>query len=133
MGSADETSQGVSTNQSSMIGWDSISWEPTIRGVVKLQQKIFRDARAGNFSRMRKLQKLLVRSKDARLWAVKVVTEKTFTGMLGITGGSEATTFILRFKVMKDMVTCDVHLELERHAGKLASGVPPSRGVKYPL
>ncbi len=53
--------------------------------------------------------------------------------MLGITGGNEATTFILRFKAMKDMATCDVHLELERHAGKLASGVPPSRGVKYPL
>jgi RNA-directed DNA polymerase len=76
VGRADETSQGVSTNQSSLIGWDSISWEPTIRGVVRLQQKIFRDARAGNFSRMRKLQKLLVRSKDARLWAVKVVTEE---------------------------------------------------------
>ncbi len=132
MGSGDETSQGVSTNQSSMIGWDSISWEPTIWGVVRLQQKIFRDSRVGNFSRMRKLQKLLVRSKDARLWAIKIVT-KTFTGMLGITGGSEATTFILRFKAMKDMAICDVQLELERHTGKLASGVPPSRGVKYPL
>lgn len=58
------------------MDWDSIHWEPTIRGVVRLQQKIFREARAGNLSRMRKLQKLLVRSKNARLWAVKIVTEE---------------------------------------------------------
>ena len=56
--------------------WDSIDWVTTARGVARLQQKIFRDARTGNLSRMRKLQKLLVRSLSARLMAVKVVTEE---------------------------------------------------------
>jgi RNA-directed DNA polymerase len=76
MGNAGEMSQDISTNQSSVISWNLIDWGPTIRGVVKLQQKIFRDAQVGNLSRMRKYQKLLVRSKNARLWAVKIVTEE---------------------------------------------------------
>ncbi len=73
---ADEMSRDISTDQSPRIQWDSVNWEAVRRGVVKLQQKIFRDARAGNLSRARKLQKLLVRSKNARLLAVKAVTEE---------------------------------------------------------
>src|SRR4030042_7191783 len=76
MGRADEMPQGISTHQSPKMQWDSINWEAATRGVARLQQNIFRDARAGNLSRMRKLQKLLVRSRSARLMAVKVVTEE---------------------------------------------------------
>ncbi len=76
MGRADEVPRGTSTFQSSGLRWDSINWATVTRGVEKLQQKIFRDARAGNLSRMRKSQKLLVRSLSARLMAVKVVTEE---------------------------------------------------------
>ena len=89
MGRADEMPQGISTNQSPKMQWDLINWETTARGVARLQQKIFRDARAGNLSRMRKLQKLLVRSRNARLMAVKGVTEenpgRTTPGVDGFT------------------------------------------------
>jgi|SRR5271157_60338 len=109
MGRADEMSSDISTNQSPELEWDSIRWEPTIWGVVKLQQKIFRNARTGNFSRMRKLQKLLVKSKNARLWAVKSVTEDNRGRNTPGVDGIVCRTGPQKVKLAEDLSTKNYH------------------------
>ena len=65
----------VHTNQRVQIDWESVSWSQVKHKVEKIQQKIFRDTQTSNFRSVNQLQKLLVRSLFARLWAVKLVTE----------------------------------------------------------
>jgi RNA-directed DNA polymerase len=71
-----KTSSDVYTNHPKSIDWQSQKWDSIAQRVEKLQRKIYRDARIGNFRSMRNLQKLLIKSLDARLWAVKLVTEE---------------------------------------------------------
>ncbi len=65
----------VCTNQRVQIDWDQVNWSHVKHQVERIQQKIFRDAQTGNFRSVNKLQRLLVRSLFARLWAVRLVTE----------------------------------------------------------
>nr|MDO8086858.1 reverse transcriptase domain-containing protein [Candidatus Sigynarchaeum springense] len=65
----------VHTEQRALIEWKGVDWSTVQSHVEKIQQNIFRETRAGNFSRASKLQKLLVKSLPARLLAVRRVTE----------------------------------------------------------
>jgi RNA-directed DNA polymerase len=76
MGRRHETKQSfVCTNQRVQIDWDQINWSHVKHQVERIQQKIFRDAQTGNFRSVNQLQKLLVKSFFARLWAVRHITE----------------------------------------------------------
>jgi len=70
-----ETEYSVCANQLEQIDWNQIIWNSIKHQVERIQQKIFRDARKGNFRKVKQYQKLLVRSLPARLWAVRLTTE----------------------------------------------------------
>ncbi|NEQ85875.1 MAG: group II intron reverse transcriptase/maturase, partial [Moorea sp. SIO2I5] len=55
--------------------WHSINWKSVDRAVFKLQKRIYKASQEGNKPKVRKLQKLLTKSKAARLLAVKRVTQ----------------------------------------------------------
>jgi RNA-directed DNA polymerase len=55
--------------------WSSINWKKANRLVRNLRQRIFRATQAGDFKRVRSLQKLMLRSQANRQVAVRRVTQ----------------------------------------------------------
>jgi len=55
--------------------WKTIFWKKIQRNVFRLQKRIYRAKRRGDFKTVRNLQRLLLRSWSARLLAVRQVTQ----------------------------------------------------------
>ncbi|NET44078.1 reverse transcriptase N-terminal domain-containing protein [Okeania sp. SIO2B3] len=68
--------------------WSDINWKLVNRAVFRLQKRIYKASLNGDTKTVRKLQKLLVKSKSAKLLAVRKVTQdnrgKNIPGMDGI-------------------------------------------------
>jgi RNA-directed DNA polymerase len=58
-----------------MYGWSDINWRKLERGIHKLQKRIFQASNRGDVQLVRRLQKLLISSRSARLLAVRRVTQ----------------------------------------------------------
>ena len=58
-----------------MYGWDTIPWKKLRRSVWKLQKRIYQATLQGNGKLVRKLQRLLLSSRAAKLLAVRRVTQ----------------------------------------------------------
>ncbi|MBV9118968.1 MAG: reverse transcriptase N-terminal domain-containing protein, partial [Acetobacteraceae bacterium] len=56
--------------------WSSVDWTATEAVVRRIQDRIFRAAKAGDGARVANLQKLLVRSRSAKLLAIRQVTQR---------------------------------------------------------
>ena len=54
--------------------WSDVDWTATEAAVRRLQDRIFRAAEAGDGAKVKNLQKLLVRSRSAKLLAIRQVT-----------------------------------------------------------
>ena len=65
----------MNTITKSMYGWSDINWRKLERGVHKLQKRIFQASNCGNVKLVRRLQKLLISSRSAKLLAVRRVTQ----------------------------------------------------------
>jgi len=75
------------------INWNSILWKKIIRFVTRLQARIVKAAEAGDKKKVRGLQRLLRRSKAAKLMAVRRVTSnrgKKTPGTDGIKSNTQA-------------------------------------------
>lgn len=64
------------TSQSLVYGWKNIPWKEVERDVFKLQKRIYQAARRGDKVAVRKLQKLLLSSRNAKFLAVRKVTQE---------------------------------------------------------
>ncbi len=58
-----------------MYRWDTIPWQHVQRSVFKLQKRIYQASRRGDVRTVRKLQRLLMKSRSAKLHAVRRVTQ----------------------------------------------------------
>ena len=88
--------QNVSNNKltlenidgNSSLDWNQIKWKKVEHNVYKFQCRIYRATKLGKRSRIRKLQKILLSSYEAKLLAVKRVTQenrgKNTSGIDGI-------------------------------------------------
>jgi RNA-directed DNA polymerase len=65
----------MNTANKPMYGWSDTNWRKLERGVHKLQKRIFQASNRGNVKLVRRLQKLLISSRSARLLAVRRVTQ----------------------------------------------------------
>src|SRR4030095_9666078 len=59
-----------------MDGWNTLPWKKFHRHVFKLQTRIYRASNRGDHRTVRKLQRLLLRSRSARCLAVRKVTQE---------------------------------------------------------
>ena len=59
-----------------MDGWNTLPWKKFQRQVFKLQKRIYRASHRGDHRTVRKLQRLLIRSRSARCLAVRKVTQE---------------------------------------------------------
>ena len=67
--------------------WSSVDWTATEAVVRHIQDRIFRAAKAGDGARVANLQKLLARSRSAKLLAIRQVTQRNAgRGTPGIDG-----------------------------------------------
>ena len=55
--------------------WDEIYWRKLERSVFKLQKRIYQASKSGDCKRIERHQKLLLKSKSAKLLAVRRVTQ----------------------------------------------------------
>jgi RNA-directed DNA polymerase len=55
--------------------WDDINWRKLRRNVFKLQKRIYQASKSGDWKRVKRLQKLLLKSKSAKLLAVRRVAQ----------------------------------------------------------
>ncbi len=55
--------------------WRDVNWKSVNRAVFRLQKRIYKASQGGDIKTVRKLQKLLVKSKSAKLIAVRKVTQ----------------------------------------------------------
>lgn len=58
-----------------MDGWNTLPWKKIERSVFKLQKRIYQASRRGDRRTVRKLQRLLMKSRSAKLLAVRRVTQ----------------------------------------------------------
>jgi RNA-directed DNA polymerase len=65
----------MNTATKPMYGWNEVNWRKLERQVFKLQKRIFQASNRGNVKLVRRLQKLLISSRSARLLAVRRVTQ----------------------------------------------------------
>ena len=56
-------------------GWDSLPWFILEQDLFRLQKRIYRASQRGDFSALRRLQKLLLTSQAAKLIAVRRITQ----------------------------------------------------------
>ena len=56
--------------------WSDVDWAMTEIAVRRIQERIFRAAKAGDGARVANLQKLLARSRSAKLLAIRQVTQR---------------------------------------------------------
>ncbi|MHB8065953.1 MAG: reverse transcriptase N-terminal domain-containing protein [Ruminiclostridium sp.] len=56
-------------------GWETLNWKKIIEYVKKLRQRIFRAEQLGQKRKVRKLQRLMIRSKANLLLSIKKVTQ----------------------------------------------------------
>ena len=63
------------SNKLNTVGWDDIDWQKAERYVYKLQKNIYAASRCGDVTKVRKLQKTLMRSWYNRVLAVRRVTQ----------------------------------------------------------
>jgi hypothetical protein len=57
------------------VGWDSLPWLTLEQELFRLQKRIYRASQRGDFSTLRRLQKLLLTSQAAKLIAVRRITQ----------------------------------------------------------
>ena len=57
-------------------GWHQVNWRRTEKEVRRLRQRIFAASKAGDLSRVRRLQRLMLGSRSNALVSVRRVTER---------------------------------------------------------
>jgi RNA-directed DNA polymerase len=66
----------VSGPEDALSGWHQVDWRQAEREVRRLRQRIFTAAKAGDLSRVRRLQRLMLGSRSNALVSVRRVTER---------------------------------------------------------
>jgi RNA-directed DNA polymerase len=89
----DATAQAVvSGPEDDHLEWRQIDWRRAERTVRRLRQRIFTASKAGDLSRVRPLQKLMLRSRSNTLLSVRRVTERNAGGLTAGVDGEVALT-----------------------------------------
>ena len=82
----------VSGPEDAMLDWRRIDWRQAERNVRRLRQRIFTASKAGDLPRVRRLQKLMLRSHSNTLLSVRRVTERNAGRLTAGVDGEVALT-----------------------------------------
>ena len=90
------------------IEWKSINWKEIIEYVKKLRQRIFRAEQNGQHRKVRKLQRLMARSKANLLLSIRKVTQENKGKRTSGVDGYKALTLTEREKLYEQMRSCNL-------------------------
>ena len=110
----------VSGPEDDTLDWRQIDWQRAERNVWRLRQRIFTASKAGDLPRVRRLQKLMLRSRSNTLVSVRRVTERN-AGRL--TAGVDGEV-VLTPEAKTELVS---RVQDSRDLGSLPSGTSPER------
>jgi RNA-directed DNA polymerase len=82
----------VSGPEDAMLDWRRIDWRHAEHEVRRLRQRIFTASKAGDLARVRRLQKLMLRSRSNTLLSVRRVTERNAGRLTAGVDGEVAIT-----------------------------------------
>ena len=93
--------------------WKALPWKDIERNVFRLQQRIYRAERRGNYRKVHNLQRLLIHSWSARCLAVRRVSQdnrgKRTPGVDGVANLTPAQRMALVGKVRKTFRSMSFH------------------------
>src|SRR5258705_10851421 len=75
MGKLDAALDAANGPEGDVVDWDAVRWRQVEDDVRRLRARIFTATQAGDLSRVRNLQKLMLRSRANALLSVRRVTE----------------------------------------------------------
>lgn len=81
--------------------WKQLPWEKFRKNLFRLQHRIWKAVRAGDMARARSLQKLVLRSRCARLLAIRQVTQLNQGKKTAGVDGVKSLSFKQRFELEK--------------------------------
>ena len=82
----------VSGPEDAKLDWRQIDWRRAEQNVRRLRQRIFTASKAGDLERVRRLQKLMLRSRSNTLLSVRRVTERNAGRLTAGVDGEVALT-----------------------------------------
>jgi len=123
--------ESIEQNKGHVVEWDDIQWDKARRHVRRLQERIFRATREKDFARVKNLQNLLVRSRSARLLAVKRVTQENKGKNTPGIDGKIYTTSNQRAELVNDI--CQTNIFSYKCKSLRRVYIPKNRGDKRPL
>lgn len=93
----------MTTILKSMDGWNSLPWRKLHRNVFKLQKRIYQASQRGDVRTVHKLQRLLMKSRSAKLIAVRKVTQDNQGKRTAGVDGVKALTPPQRLKLVNTL------------------------------
>lgn len=124
-------SETIERTKRRVADWDIIQWDMTKRHVRRLQERIFRATRDKDFAKVKNLQKLLVRSRSARLLAVRRATQENKGKYTPGIDGQIYASSNQRAKLEKDV--CQTNVFNYKCKPLRRVYIPKSSGEKRPL
>jgi len=103
---ADTVPQGVVVANGPMdaaVDWNAVDWRAAEAEVRRLRQRIFAATRAGDYKRVRSLQKLMLRSRSSTLISVRQVTERNAGRFTAGIDGQVALTSLAKQELVADI------------------------------
>jgi len=94
------THVAVNGSEDAIVDWHQIDWRRVERNVRRLRQRIFTASQAGDLSRVRSLQKLMLRSRSNALLSVRRVTERNAGRLTPGVDGEVALTAEAKMKLV---------------------------------
>ena len=82
----------VSGPEDATLDWRQVDWRRAEQNVRRLRQRIFTASKAGDLARVRRLQKLMLRSRSNTLLSVRRVTERNAGRLTAGVDGEVALT-----------------------------------------
>lgn len=92
-----------SDSQKNTEGWSNINWRKVERYVFKLQKRIYAASRCGDVKRVRKLQKMLMRSWSNRVLSVRRVTQENKGKKTAGVDGVKSLSPEARLKLVREL------------------------------
>jgi Retron-type reverse transcriptase len=108
----------MNTADKPMYGWNAIPWGQLQRNVFKLQKRIYQASNRGDVKAVHRLQRLLMRSRSAKLLAVRRVTQDNQGKKTAGIDGVKALTPLQRLSLAEAL--------------KIGEGAKPVRRVWIP-